>query len=310
MRQAIAALAFGWSLSACATVPPAEPEWELVWSDEFDMADIDRTKWDFDIDCWGGANDERQCYTDHARNARIEDGVLVIEAHEEETTGPAIPIHRRKPGVKVPVDTKPYTSARMVTRGKAAWQYGKIEVRAQLPQGQGTWPAIWMMPEHDAYGLWALSGEIDVMEAVNLGVPCEGCPGGKENTILGTLHFGGEPPENALKGDEVPYPPVLSGYHVFGLEWSAERMVWTVDGKPFAIRTASEWYSDAAPGNRLAPFDQPFHLILNLAVGGRLPEGRGLGGFDPGDYPKRMKVDWVRIWQCAADPATGSACER
>lgn len=109
--------------------------------------------------------------------------------------------------------TKPFTSARMVTRARAAWQYGRIEVRAKLPQGQGTWPAIWMLPESNAYGTWASSGEIDIPEAVNLGVPCARCPGGRESTILGTLHFGGRWPDNALKSSEMSAPEVLEGFH-------------------------------------------------------------------------------------------------
>ena len=154
-----------------------------------------------------------------------------------------------------------------------------------------------MLPEKDRYGSWAASGEIDILEAVNLGVPCAKCPGGRENTILGTLHFGGKWPNNQHKGEEVPFPEVLDGgFHTYAIEWYPDRIVWQVDGRTFAERTASEWSTtgSTAPG---APFDQPFHLILNLAIGGKLAEGRGVGGVRLDGYPKRMEVDWVRVWQ-------------
>ena len=165
----IAVAALSTAPAAANEAPPGE--WRLVWSDEFDGPQIDRAKWDFDVDCWGGGNDERQCYTDSRRNAFIRDGKLVISARKERASGPAFPLSQRsEPGKANARATRDYTSARLVTRGKAAWTYGKIEVRAKLPGGQGTWPAIWMLPEGNAYGTWAASGEIDILEAVNLGV--------------------------------------------------------------------------------------------------------------------------------------------
>jgi beta-glucanase (GH16 family) len=189
------------------------------------------------------------------------------------------------------------SSARLNTRGKAAWRYGKFEVRAKLPQGQGTWPAIWMLPAKDLYGAWAASGEIDILEAVNLGVPCDKCPGGRENTILGTLHFGGKAPKNLQKGDEFPFSGVLDGnFHTYAIEWYPDRIIWHVDGRRFAERQSSAWSTTGSksPG---APFDQPFYLILNLAIGGKLAESRGVGGLRLDGYPKRMEIDWVRVWQ-------------
>lgn len=279
----------------------AEKGWRLVWSDEFDGAAIDRAKWDFDVDCWGGGNNERQCYTDKRRNAVVEDGKLVIAARKEKATGPAFPLsQRREPGKANAQATRDFTSARLVTRGKAAWTYGRIEVRAKLPQGQGTWPAIWMLPEDNRYGTWAASGEIDILEAVNLGVRCDTCEGGIENRILGTLHFGGQWPANKHKGDETALPAPVDGFHVFGIVWEKGKIVWTVDGKPYATRVAREWSSSGST-DPAAPFDRPFHLILNLAVGGGLAEDRGLKGFDDRGYPKIMEIDWVRVWQCNGD---------
>ncbi len=299
------------TVAALATLGPARAQgdegWALVWADEFNGSAIDKTKWGYDEDCWGGGNDERQCYTKSGRNSAIEDGKLVITARHERTTGPALPLAQRRQAAQPNAEAaRDFSSARLSTRGKASWRYGKIEVRARLPQGQGTWPAIWMLPEKTSYGLWAASGEIDILEAVNLGVLCAKCPGGRESTILGTLHFGGKWPKNKLASTEIAYPEVLDGFHTYTVEWYPDRMVWRVDGKVFATRTASEWSTTGSP-NPGAPFDRPFHLILNLAIGGKLPEGRGLGGVRQDGYPKRMEVDWVRVWQKPASAATASA---
>jgi beta-glucanase (GH16 family) len=282
-----------------ATVgPAATADWTMVWSDEFDGPRLDRKKWGFAADCWGGGNEEQQCYRDSPSNAAIVDGKLVITARREQFTGAAWPMHMRG-SVQWPnaLATKPFTSARLTTKGKAAWRYGRFEIRARLPQGQGTWPAIWMLPEKDRYVSWAASGEIDILEAVNLGVPCAKCPGGRENTILGTLHFGARWPNNLHKGEEVPFSEVLDdGFHTYSLEWFPDRMVWKVDGRVYAERVTSEWSTTGSKAAG-APFDQPFHLILNLAIGGKLAESRGLGGVALDGYPKRMEVDWVRVWQ-------------
>lgn len=288
------------ALLAAAATPaaaPAPPAYELVWAEEFDGNRIDASRWTLVEDCWGGGNDERQCYTDSRRNARVKDGALTITARREKARGASLPEALRtaaNPGTTV---TRAFTSAKLVTKGKAAWRYGRIEVRAKLPQGQGAWPAIWMLPEEDRYGTWAASGEIDILEAVNLGVPCATCPGGRESTILGTLHFGGVWPNNKHKGEEVAYPPVLDGgWHTFAVDWQPGRIDWFVDGKPYATRVAAEW-STTGSGDANAPFDRPFHLILNLAIGGKLAETRGLGGIAAAGYPRRMAVDWVRVWQ-------------
>jgi len=295
------AAAFGGSAAARE---PADG-WRLAWSDEFDGSALDRSKWDFDVDCWGGGNNERQCYTDKPGNAAVADGRLVITARKEKATGPAFPLSQRGDPAKAKAEAnRGFTSARLVTRGKAAWTYGKIEVRAKLPQGQGTWPAIWMLPENSHYGTWAASGEIDILEAVNLGVRCDTCAGGIENRILGTLHFGGQWPDNKHQGDETTLPEPIDGFHVFGIVWEKGKIVWTVDGKPYATRVASEW-SSSGSSDPAAPFDRPFHLILNLAVGGGLAEDRGLKGVDESGYPKKMEIDWVRVWQCDGDAVSG-----
>lgn len=326
-------LLFATLVGACATTPPQTPErpkksistvalpaagttrepgresgWQLAWSDEFEGRAIDREKWDFDIDCWGGGNNERQCYTDRPDNAAVNGGMLTITARQETYTGPAVPPHMRGNAADpAATATKAYTSARMVTRGKAAWRYGRIEVRAKLPAGQGTWPAVWMLPEDQTYGGWASSGEIDILEAVNLGVACAACPGGRENTILGTLHFGGGWPDNALASTETNAPDVLDGFHTFGIVWAPGRIDWTYDGRVYATKRRGDWWTNAS-SEPDAPFDRPFHLILNLAVGGGLSEERGLKGIDEDIWPQAMQLDWVRVWQCEPRAASEPSC--
>jgi beta-glucanase (GH16 family) len=284
--------------SAVPATTSAQPGWTLVWSDEFNDQRIDRTKWSQDVDCWGGGNGEHQCYTRSARNAGVEEGKLVITARPERVVGPALPENlRRSSPMPDATAVREMSSARLTTHHKASWRYGRFEIHARLPQGQGTWPAIWLLPENDLYGGWAASGEIDILEAVNLGVPCGSCQGGRENTILGTLHYGGKWPKNQHKGEEVAFPEVLDGnFHTYAIEWYPDRMIWQMDGRTFAERRASEW-STTGSNNPGAPFDQAFYLIVNLAIGGQLPESRGVGGVRLDGYPKRMEIDWIRVWQ-------------
>ena len=289
-----------------------ESKWSLVWSDEFDGKAIDLNKWSLETDCWGGGNEERQCYTDSKKNARVKDGNLEIIARRGRMTGHALPARLRTTRKNAKKSaTKPYSSARLRTLGKGDWRYGRIEVRAKLPGGQGLWPAIWMLPSDEHYGGWAASGEIDIMEAVNLDVPCETCTGGAENHILGTLHFGDKWPKNKHKGDATEVANLTTEFHTYAVEWSAGQISWFVDDRLFAGQTHKDWFTNAkrAEGRPFAPFDQRFHLILNLAVGGGLAEERNSGGVNKKGFPKTMYVDWVRVYECKADPNNGSACQ-
>src|SRR5690606_20652518 len=143
--------------------------WKLEWHDEFDGDSIDTTVWTHETNCWGGGNNELQCYTDRPENSLLRDGALVIRALDEEFTGPAEPLEWEGTDPNVTA-TLPHTSARLVTRDAVDVHYGRVEVRAKIPGGQGAWPAIWMLPTDSVYGGWAASGEIDIMEAVNLGM--------------------------------------------------------------------------------------------------------------------------------------------
>ncbi len=311
MSAARLVLAAAIAVPAPARAPPG-PGWALVWSDEFDGSAIDPDKWTLANDCWGGGNAERQCYTDRADNAAVKDGLLLITAKRGRFTGPAYPVDQRAGRDKQGQVTRAFTSARLETKGKAAWRYGRIEVRAQLPQGQGTWPAIWMLPEDNRYGAWAASGEIDIMEAVNLGEKCvkaqPGCVAGQERGVLGTLHFGGTPPANRHRGMTTAMPGLLSGFHTYAVNWSPQAITWFIDGAPYETQHPVNWSISGSSASG-APFDQRFHLILNLAVGGHLPEERNRGRVARKGFPKQFAIDWVHVWQCADDTASTAECE-
>ena len=288
----------------------ADATWSLVWSDEFDGEAIDPTKWSHAVDCWGGGNNEKQCYSERPENSFIQDGNLVIQARKERRRGYALPLEQRtNKAARAQEVTLPYSSAKLVTKGKANWRYGRISVRARLPQGQGTWPAIWLLPANEVYGPWAASGEIDVMEAVNLGEPCPNCPGGVENTILGTLHYGGPWPKYTLLSKNTALVGGLDDFHTYSLDWDAGKMVWAIDGVPYATQTSATWHVAQSPNRPSAPFDQSFYLILNLAIGGNLPEGRNLGGVSSKNFPKTMEIDWVRVYKCERSHDTASCGE-
>ena len=240
----------------------------LVWSDEFNAGQLDPEVWFFEtgdgsqygIPGWG--NNELQYYLPD--NARLEDGLLVIEARAEATNG------------------FDYTSARINTRDRFAFRFGRIEARMRLPGGQGLWPAFWLLPQENEYGTWAASGEIDIMEAVNLGAA-----GG--NRVHGTIHYGGAWPANVYSTESYLVPEdATAGFHTYALEWDADQIRWYVDEQLYAMQ--NDWYSTG--GDRPAPFDQPFYILLIVAVGCNFP-----GSPDSGTvFPVTMEVDWVRVF--------------
>ena len=276
---------------------PEGTKWKLVWSDEFDGKEIDRSKWDFDlgngfydynakqwINGWG--NEELQYYTREPENAFVKDGQLHIKA------------------IKESIHNCGYTSARMKTRkrdGSALFNqcYGKFEFRAKLPIGKGVWPALWMLPQSDKYGTWPSSGEIDVLEA----------RGQEPNKILGTLHFGSRWPANALKENNILLPNngTIADFHTYAIEWEPGEIRWLLDGKQFAAQSFW-WSSSKVAANKgiqptkeedlnawPAPFDQPFYLVMNVAVGGKFlgnPDNTTL-------FPAEMLIDYVRVYEKA-----------
>jgi beta-glucanase (GH16 family) len=248
---------------------PVPEGWRLVWNDEFKGSSIDSGKWEFEVNGRGGGNNELQYYTDRKENAFIENGALVIQARKESYEGP---------------DGKhDYTSARILTRNRGDWKYGRFDIRARLPFGQGIWPAIWMMPTDEAYGSWAASGEIDIMEEL----------GHEPNKVYGTLHYGGRFPSNKSSGLSyvLPSGDFSEDFHLFTLEWDSTSFRWKVDGNLYLTKTAGQWYT--AGFLSPAPFDQRFYMILNLAVGGNWPKSPDATT----TFPQRLTVDYVRIFQ-------------
>ncbi len=302
-------------------IDPAAPvsDWTLVWSDEFDGTAIDTTKWNHEVNCDGGGNNERQCYTASSENSFVADGMLNIVAMPAEEGA-----------------EKPYTSARMTTKNKGDFKYGRFEMRAKLPFGQGAWPAFWMMPTDSVYGGWPRSGEIDIMEAVNLKAAGEG--GLPEAHTHGTLHYGREWPNNSYSGKEYLLPDgqnPADDFHTYAIEWQEGEIRWYVDGYLFATQRKSTvrynskgeavglshqgWFSeyyDQGSGELTthwgnSPYDQEFFMILNFAVGGDWPENVNETGIDPTVFEggQAFQIDYVRVYECAIDPETGKGCE-
>lgn len=259
-------------LGSCTSAQKSEAQsssdYELIWSDEFEYEGLpDSSKWSYDVgdgcpDLCGWGNNELQYYTeDRLKNARVENGNLIIEAHNEN------------------YKSRDYTSARLLTRNRDAWKYGRFEIRAKLPSGKGTWPAIWMLPESWEYGGWPESGEIDIMEHV----------GHEPERVYATVHTEAY---NHVLGtqdtDTMQVSDAEQNFHIYTLEWTPQTISWYIDGEQYSrfnneYATYKEW-----------PFDRPFHLILNIAVGGNWG---GAQGVDENIWPQQMVVDYVRVYQ-------------
>ena len=258
------ALKQGTSDSSAPQSGTIHKDWKLVWSDEFDGPGIDKSKWGFEVNGEGGGNGELQYYTDSPKNAHVADGNLYITAIKEDYKG------------------KHYTSARMTTHGKFSVLYGRIEARIKFPTGKGFWPAFWMMPEDSTYGGWARSGEIDIAEVI----------GDKPSTLFGTIHYGDKWPKNTHTGDKIMLSngDFGSDFHVIAIEWEKGEMRWYLDDKLY--QTQTKWYT-ASGAPFPAPFDQKFHIILNVAVGGAWPGPPAKSTV----FPQSMVVDYVRVYQ-------------
>ncbi|MCL9774102.1 glycoside hydrolase family 16 protein [Vibrio methylphosphonaticus] len=297
--------------------PTGSPDavWNMVWNDEFQGDEIDKSKWSHEENCWGGGNNEQQCYTKRKVNSFVDNGVLHIVAKEGSFTGP-----NNNKGDMRSKATLPFTSARLRTLNKGDWKYGRFEIRARLPHGQGTWPAIWMLPTDQKYGTWAASGEIDIMEAVNLKVQTdiEEAPVGElESRIYGTLHYGRQWPENVSSGTDYHLPNQINpadGFHTYAVEWEEGEVRWYVDNIHFATQRQDGWYSQYKENGSLttakesAPFNERFHMLINLAVGGSWSANRNEGGIDNDIFPQTLAVDYVRVFECSVDPDTGKGC--
>lgn len=326
MRKASAAFAVCLAMTGCSAPAATEPTldepeviapvdgagWELVWSDEFDGTELDRSNWTPEQSCWGGGNKERQCYTDRPDNIEVADGLLLLKARKENFTGPD-----RPPELALdpnPQVSREYTSGKVRTRGLHAWKYGRMEVRAKVPAGQGMWPAVWMMSADDSYGTWPLSGEIDILETVNIGAACEECDGNVgENRTVSALHFGEKWPDNSYVDRKSPLPDgslPSDGFHTYSVEWGEGLIRFLVDDRVHFTVPKEQWFtgSPMAEGNPNAPFDQPFYIMANLAVGGKWPEESNEKGLAESSLPNQLAIDWVRVYQCSQDRETGLAC--
>jgi beta-glucanase (GH16 family) len=250
-----------FAVSACCTVQAQNGKWKLVWEEDFKGKSLDTTHWNYEIDGHGGGNNELEYYTRRDTNVYVKDGMLHIRALKEEYHG-----HH-------------YTSARIDTRRKADFTFGRMEIRAKIPTGKGVWPAIWMMPTDDKYGGWPLSGEIDIMET----------KGQYPDTLYGTMHFGPAPPHNRHKG-AVTTHEASGGYgddfHTYGIEWAKDTIAWFVDGRKFLETNIGDVTGVAYP------FNERFHFILNLAIGGGF-----VGEPDPSILTKEFLVDYIKVWQ-------------
>jgi len=233
---------------------PAIPGWTLVWNDEFNGAAVDPGKWEYEVNGDGGGNNELQYYTSRPQNSYVDSGKLVIEARKEDYLG------------------KSYTSARMRTKMKGDWTYGRFDIRAQLPYGQGLWPAIWMLPTDEVYGGWPLSGEIDIMELL----------GQETDKVYGTIHYASASGQHQQSGGSYTLPTgtFAGDYHTFTIVWDTTGIAWYVDGVRYFAAAHQQ------------PFDKRFHILLNVAVGGNWP-----GSPDEfTTFPQKMFVEYVRVY--------------
>ncbi len=260
------------SQSALIKSPEAQrrTEWQLAWSDEFEYTGLpDPKKWGYDVGGHGWGNKELQYYTaGRKKNARVEDGRLIIEARRDAWKG-----HE-------------YTSARLVSKGKGDWTYGRFEVRAKLPSGRGTWPAIWMLPSGKEYGSWPSGGEIDIMEHV----------GFDPDVVHASVHTRSYHHSiKTQKTAKINVPTSRTEFNIYAVEWTPDEVrAFVNDQHYFSFK--NERLQNSTADFKEWPFDKPFHLLLNIAVGGTWG---GTDGVDQKIWPQRMEIDYVRVYQAA-----------
>tara|TARA_B100000963_G_scaffold328780_1_gene317624 strand:- start:2366 stop:3565 length:1200 start_codon:yes stop_codon:yes gene_type:complete len=231
----------------------------LVWSDEFDESEINLNNWTYDLGAHGWGNQELQLYTSNSQNSYVHDGNLMIVAKNEGNY---------------------YTSARMKSIDLQEFQYGRIDVRALLPKGQGIWPAIWMLGANFPTAGWPACGEIDIMELI----------GSSPNYVHGTVHYGDDYTQHQFtgQGTSISFGQTFSDeFHVFSIDWNEQGITWYLDDVEFFS------IDQTVSGNQNYPFDNPFFFILNIAVGGEWP------GYpdETTEFPQYMAVDYVRVFQ-------------
>jgi beta-glucanase (GH16 family) len=252
-------------LSLCVADAQAQPQYKLAWCDEFNYTGLpDSTKWSYDTGGNGWGNRELEYYTKaDTANAVVRNGHLYLTVRRQQK------------------DDNAYTSARLVTKMKGDWLYGRIEVRAILPAGRGLWPAIWMLPTDWKYGGWPQSGEIDIMENV----------GFMPDSVFGSVHtksFNHVIHTQFTQGLFLKDP--YTAFHVYAVDWDTQKISFLIDGNVYCT------FHNTGKGFAEWPFDQRFHLLLNIAVGGGWG---GQKGVDDTIFPRSMVVDYIRVYQPA-----------
>ena len=241
--------------------------WALVWNDEFDGPALNLEKWSYEIGGHGWGNNELQYYSDDDSTAFIRDGKLVLRADlVPQGTGSAD-------------NLRYFSSARLRTSGKGDWRYGRIEVKAKLAMGQGIWPAIWMLPTDWMYGGWPESGEIDIMEHV----------GYDPGRVHGSIHTGSYNHKiNTQRGGSKLLDKISSKFYVYAIEWYEDRIDFLIDdAKYFSFQ------NDGKNDFNTWPFNQRFHLLINIAVGGDWPGSPD----ETTQFPTEMEVEYVRVYE-------------
>lgn len=241
----------------------AADNYELVWSDEFNGNSLDTNTWNYEIGTgsWGWGNNEQQYYTD--RNIKVSNGTMKITAKREDYGG------------------MKYTSSRITTKNKKNFKYGKIEARIKMPKFKGVWPAFWMLgANQDSVG-WPKCGEIDIVEAIN-----------DENLVYGTLHWFHDPGNNNADSGSSVAVADRTEYHVYGVEWTADKLRWYVDGKVYRTMDVSN--------DSFSEVRKEYFVIFNMAIGGQWP------GYDIDEtaFPATMEVDWVRAYKKVEETTT------
>ena len=236
---------------------------KLVWADEFNYTGLpDSSKWGYETGNSGWGNNELQFYTSkRTNNAQVKNGMLTINVIKENYQGAG------------------YTSARLLSKDKGNWKYGRIEVRAKLPAGRGVWPAIWMIATDHAYGGWPKSGEIDIMENV----------GYNPDSVFATVHteaYNHKIGTQKTKGLSIT--DLATAFHVYAVEWTDKKIEIFIDKEKYFQ------FANEGTGYKVWPFDKEFHLLLNIAVGGGWG---GKMGVDDAIFPQQMQVDYVRVYQ-------------
>jgi beta-glucanase (GH16 family) len=238
----------------------SQPNWQLVWSDEFDSTSLNTDYWTRETGGHGWGNNELEYYTGREDNSYLQDGKLIIKAMEESYGG------------------RSYTSGRLKTQNKKFWKYGKIEARIKLPFGQGIWPAFWMLGQNFTSVGWPKCGEIDIMEMIG--------GNGREKTVHGTTHWDNNGQHAQYGGSySLSSGTFADDFHTFSIEWNQSSIKWFVDSIHFHTINISP--------SGLSEFHQNFFIIINLAVGGNWP------GYpdETTTFPQYLEIDYVRVYQ-------------